>query len=192
MANAYHASIEGAQHGAISLARFLDYAKAAGALRSSDNCPASIWYQRCRSTQPQGVYQPEMSESLPPPEVWNDFWERATAHLIGAYNPAIVRNPRILSDLCLSGMAPHEPEVEGILGRGLRFPSCLPRSAPKIRKRRCWVRFPRDFQLVVPQNSISDTQWSSTLENVQQILRLCPSSVIESMVYPLGAMCAPT
>jgi sugar phosphate isomerase/epimerase len=32
MANAYHASIEGAQHGAKSLAQFLDYAKAAGAL----------------------------------------------------------------------------------------------------------------------------------------------------------------
>jgi sugar phosphate isomerase/epimerase len=32
MANAYHASIEGAQHGAESLAQFLDYAKAAGAL----------------------------------------------------------------------------------------------------------------------------------------------------------------
>lgn len=31
MANAYHASIEGAQHGAKSLAQFLDYAKAAGA-----------------------------------------------------------------------------------------------------------------------------------------------------------------
>jgi sugar phosphate isomerase/epimerase len=32
MPNAYHASIEGAQHGAKSLAQFLDYAKAAGAL----------------------------------------------------------------------------------------------------------------------------------------------------------------
>ena len=31
MANAYHASIEGAQHGAKSLAQFLDYAKASGA-----------------------------------------------------------------------------------------------------------------------------------------------------------------
>jgi hypothetical protein len=31
MPNAYHASIEGAQHGAKSLAQFLDYAKAAGA-----------------------------------------------------------------------------------------------------------------------------------------------------------------
>src|SRR5580698_2131080 len=31
MANAYHASIEGAQHGAKSLEAFLDYAKASGA-----------------------------------------------------------------------------------------------------------------------------------------------------------------
>ncbi|MEI6355906.1 MAG: hypothetical protein WCP53_02250 [Verrucomicrobiota bacterium] len=31
MANAYHASIEGAQHGAKSLSQFLDYAKASGA-----------------------------------------------------------------------------------------------------------------------------------------------------------------
>ena len=57
MPNAYHASIEGAQHGAKSLEQFLDYAKAAGValnpvmgldLAGGLACDSALVLQLCR------------------------------------------------------------------------------------------------------------------------------------------------